>query len=97
VFTTSSARASGSDYDRCYHSNLARAVAKELRVTPREVEHQIHDVLNVFMCTCQNRASSLGWPRTSAPLKCLPDVTVLFAHATSAGLSEEYNSHLMRK
>jgi uncharacterized protein YcgI (DUF1989 family) len=22
-----------------------------LRVTPREVEHQIHDVLNVFMCT----------------------------------------------
>jgi hypothetical protein len=42
---------SGSDYDRCCHSNLARALATELRVTPREVEHQIHDVLNVFMCT----------------------------------------------
>jgi hypothetical protein len=42
---------SGSDYDRCCHSNLARALATELRVTPREVEHHIHDVLNVFMCT----------------------------------------------
>lgn len=42
---------SGSDYDHCCHSNLARALATELRVTPREVEHQIHDVLNVFMCT----------------------------------------------
>src|SRR5215471_597560 len=42
---------SGSDYDHCCHSNLARALATELRVTPREVEHQIHDGLNVFMCT----------------------------------------------
>src|SRR5262245_39964100 len=37
---------SDSDYDHCCHSNLARALATELRVTPREVEHQIHDVLN---------------------------------------------------
>jgi uncharacterized protein YcgI (DUF1989 family) len=42
---------SGSDYDHCCHSNLARALATESRVMPREVEHQIHDVLNVFMYT----------------------------------------------
>src|SRR5215831_441400 len=42
---------SGSDYDRCCHSNLARALATELRSTPGAVEHHIHDVLNVFMCT----------------------------------------------
>jgi uncharacterized protein YcgI (DUF1989 family) len=41
----------GGDYDHCCHSNLARAMATELKGTPREVEHQIHDVLNVFMCT----------------------------------------------
>ena len=42
---------SGSDYDRCCHSNLARALATELGDTPGAVEHHIHDVLNVFMCT----------------------------------------------
>jgi len=41
----------GSDYDRCCHSNLARALATELGSTPGAVEHHIHDVLNVFMCT----------------------------------------------
>jgi uncharacterized protein len=42
---------SGSDYDRCCHSNLARALATELGGTAGAVEHHIHDVLNVFMCT----------------------------------------------
>jgi uncharacterized protein len=41
----------GTDYDRCCHSNLARALAGELGSTPQDVEHHIHDVLNVFMCT----------------------------------------------
>jgi len=41
----------GSDYDRCCHSNLARALATELGSPPGAVEHHIHDVLNVFMCT----------------------------------------------
>lgn len=42
---------SGTDYDRCCHSNLACALAVEVKTTPRDVEHHVHDVLNVFMCT----------------------------------------------
>lgn len=41
----------GTDYDFCCHSNLARALASELNAEPRTVEHHVHDVLNVFMCT----------------------------------------------
>src|SRR5713226_7561409 len=42
---------SGTGYDFCCHSNLSRALAAELKVEPCGVEHHIHDVLNVFMCT----------------------------------------------
>ena len=42
---------SGQDYHHCCHSNLARALADHLGKAPSEVEHHIHDVLNVFMCT----------------------------------------------
>jgi uncharacterized protein len=42
---------SGAGYDFCCHSNLSRALAAELKLEPRAVEHHIHDVLNVFMCT----------------------------------------------
>ena len=41
----------GGDYHHCCHSNLARALAAELGCTPRDCEHHVHDVLNVFMCT----------------------------------------------
>jgi len=41
----------GVDYHYCCHSNLSRALADHLRLDPKEVEHHIHDVLNVFMCT----------------------------------------------
>ncbi|HML13981.1 MAG TPA: DUF1989 domain-containing protein [Xanthobacteraceae bacterium] len=41
----------GTSYDFCCHSNLSRALAAELRAQPRAVEHHVHDVLNVFMCT----------------------------------------------
>ncbi len=41
----------GVDYHRCCHSNLSRALAETLGCKPTEVEHHIHDVLNVFMCT----------------------------------------------
>jgi len=41
----------GVDYHHCCHSNLTRAMAKELNLPAVEVEHHIHDVLNVFMCT----------------------------------------------
>src|SRR6202022_56654 len=41
----------GGSYDFCCHSNLSRALAIELKMEPRAVEHHVHDVLNVFMCT----------------------------------------------
>ena len=42
---------SGSDYDRCCHSNLTRALAAHRGLPPDEAEALVHDVLNVFMCT----------------------------------------------
>lgn len=41
----------GVDYHHCCHSNLTRALADYLKQVPLAVEHHIHDVLNVFMCT----------------------------------------------
>ena len=38
-------------YHHCCHSNLSRALATYLGKHPRDVEHLVHDVLNVFMCT----------------------------------------------
>ncbi|WP_460272514.1 urea carboxylase-associated family protein [Celeribacter sp. ULVN23_4] len=42
---------SGGQYHHCCHSNLTRALAAELGVSPAEAEPHVHDVLNVFMCT----------------------------------------------
>ncbi|ETX15101.1 hypothetical protein OCH239_17595 [Roseivivax halodurans JCM 10272] len=42
---------SGAQYHHCCHSNLSRALAAEIGVTPQEAEAHVHDVLNVFMCT----------------------------------------------
>jgi len=42
---------SGVQYHQCCHSNLTRAMAGELGVPLPEAEAQVHDVLNVFMCT----------------------------------------------
>lgn len=41
----------GVDYHHCCHSNLTRALADHLSKPAAEIEHLIHDVLNVFMCT----------------------------------------------
>jgi uncharacterized protein YcgI (DUF1989 family) len=41
----------GDDYHYCCHSNLLRALAAELDQPLDQLEHHIHDVLNVFMCT----------------------------------------------
>jgi len=42
---------SGGQYHHCCHSNLTRALADETGQDMREIEHMVHDVLNVFMCT----------------------------------------------
>jgi uncharacterized protein YcgI (DUF1989 family) len=41
----------GADYHRCCHSNLTRALAAFTGREPAAVETEVHDVLNVFMCT----------------------------------------------
>ena len=41
----------GDNYHHCCHSNLSRALADETGRPLKEVEMQVHDVLNVFMCT----------------------------------------------
>jgi uncharacterized protein YcgI (DUF1989 family) len=47
----------GDDYHHCCHSNLTRALAERMNLSPREAETHVHDVLNVFMCTGYERAS----------------------------------------
>ena len=41
----------GVDYHYCCHSNLTRALATYTGKATSEIEHHVHDVLNVFMCT----------------------------------------------
>jgi len=41
----------GNHYHHCCHSNLTRALAAKTGQTTSEIEHLVHDVLNVFMCT----------------------------------------------
>ena len=41
----------GGEYHHCCHSNLARALAEETGLQVTEAERNVHDVLNVFMCT----------------------------------------------
>jgi len=47
----------GGDYHHCCHSNLTRALAERMKLSPSEAEAHIHDVLNVFMCTGFDRTS----------------------------------------
>ena len=39
------------EYHHCCHSNLCRALSMQQQKPIREIEHHVHDVLNVFMCT----------------------------------------------
>ena len=39
------------DYHHCCHSNLTRALSAATGLPPAEAELQVHDVMNVFMCT----------------------------------------------
>ena len=41
----------GGERHNCCHSNLSRALATALNRAPRDIENNVHDVLNVFMCT----------------------------------------------
>jgi uncharacterized protein len=47
----------GGDYHHCCHSNLTRALAERMELSPTEAQEHVHDVLNVFMCTGFERVS----------------------------------------
>ena len=47
----------GREYHHCCHSNLTRAFADATRRPLADAEPQVHDVLNVFMCTGFTRDS----------------------------------------
>lgn len=42
---------SGGDYHHCCHSNLTRALADHTGLSLAQAESQVHDVMNLFMCT----------------------------------------------
>ena len=42
---------SGDHYHQCCHSNLSRALARQTGRPIEDIEMQVHDVMNVFMCT----------------------------------------------
>ena len=42
---------SGDHYHYCCHSNLSRALSDETGRPIEDIEMQVHDVMNVFMCT----------------------------------------------
>lgn len=48
---------SGDDYHHCCHSNLSRALSDHTGRPIAEIEHLVHDVLNVFMCTGFDRVT----------------------------------------
>ena len=78
----------GGDYHHCCHSNLTRALAERMKLSHREAEPHVHDVLNVFMCTgferefppllhegepgAAGRLSSSSSPRSISSARCRP-------------------------
>src|SRR6516165_12451289 len=45
----------GTECHHCCHSNLTRALAVERKLPLEEAEDQVHDVINIFMCTGYTR------------------------------------------
>src|SRR6185369_11609557 len=45
----------GTEYHRCCHSNLTRALVTARDLPLEEAEVHVHDVMNVFMCTGYSR------------------------------------------
>ena len=81
---------SGVQYHQCCHSNLVRALAAELGMSPKEAEPHVHDVLNVFMCTGFTRDTGQYFMKAS-PVRpgdswtCLAEVPLLGALSACPG------------
>ena len=55
----------GGDYHYCCHSNLTRALAAARKLPLAEAEAQVHDVMNVFMCTGYTRGTNQYFMKAS--------------------------------
>ena len=55
----------GTDYDRCCHSTLTRALAAARNLPLAEAERHVHDVVNVFMCTGYTRDTNQYFMKAS--------------------------------
>jgi uncharacterized protein YcgI (DUF1989 family) len=55
----------GTDYHHCCHSNLTRALADATGQPMAKIEHHVHDVLNVFMCTGFTRETNQYFMKAS--------------------------------
>ncbi len=76
----------GGDYHYCCHSNLTRALAAVLGLSPAEAEMHVHDVVNLFMCTGYTRGTNQYFMKAS-PARA-GDFIELFAEINLlAGLS----------
>lgn len=73
----------GGQYHHCCHSNLTRALAKQLNVPLAEAEPHVHDVLNVFMCTGFTRDTGQYFMKAS-PVR-LGDMLEFFAEIDLLG------------
>src|SRR5438270_12903046 len=60
----------GQDYGRCCHSNLSRALAAARGLTLPEAELEVHDVMNVFMCTGFTRDTHQYFMKASPVRPC---------------------------
>ena len=56
---------SGGQYHNCCHSNLSRTLAAKTGRPIQEVEAEVHDVLNVFMCTGFDRVTGQYFMKAS--------------------------------
>ena len=80
----------GSDYHRCCHSNLIRALAAETGLAPQQAEAHVHDVLNVFMCTGFTRDTHQYFMKASPVrpgdyLECFAEIDLLGALSACPG------------
>ncbi|PZX19773.1 hypothetical protein LX81_00234 [Palleronia aestuarii] len=89
----------GTDYHRCCHSNLTRALADATGLPLREAEMHVHDVLNVFMCTGFSRTDGSYFMKASPAragdhLDLLAEIDLLAVLSTCPGgdCSTEHSS-----
>ena len=72
----------GGSYHHCCHSNLTRALARHTGQDADAVEAEIHDVLNVFMCTGFTRDTGQYFMKASPVrpgdfLECFAEIDLL--------------------